>query len=107
MPPYDRADPLKVTITYHVNDPIGPPNFTEELPFNLHMQVTFGAQFHEFRMIKNAPQKRSFCIGEGAFGGPVDIALGTVTSLRGRLHDSAGRGVDRDRRIQARDRRAG
>lgn len=82
MPPYNRADPLKVTIGYHVNDPFNfnqPPFFGPELAGRLAIQVTVGGQFHEFELLKNQPKKHSFCIGEAGFDGPVEIKLGTVT----------------------------
>jgi hypothetical protein len=70
MPPFDRADPLKVTITTTVDDPT----------FNLNavpLQIAVGGQFVETTAVRGLYKTQSFCLGPAAFGGPIDISIGS------------------------------
>ncbi|MBA3500089.1 MAG: hypothetical protein M4D80_03095 [Myxococcota bacterium] len=69
MPPFDRADPMKLSVTYTVNDPMF--NF----PFNTTLQIGVGSQFMEVVAPRNTYKTSSFCLGPGAFGGPVTFQI--------------------------------
>ena len=74
MPPFDRADSLKVSITHTVVDP----NF--DFPFGLAVQVGIGGQWVEFVPQRGAYKTSSFCLGPAAFGGAVDFRIGVVNT---------------------------
>ena len=73
MPPFARADSLRLTVTHTILDPMNDffvPN---------KMQISLGGQFMEFfvsRPITGQTHKsNSFCLGPAAFGGPVELSV--------------------------------
>ena len=75
MPPFERADSLKLTVTHTVNDPM----FDFFTSFT--MQVGVGKQWVEFTPVRNQYKTSSFCLGPAAFGGPVDITINAQGSM--------------------------
>ena len=74
MPPFERADPLKVTVTSTVLDPNG------DFSVNQNMTIAVGGQQIEFTALRGQYKTQSFCLGPAAFGGPVEIRIGNAST---------------------------
>ena len=77
MPPFDRADPLKVSITTSIIQP-PPPNFFFT---DFRIQVGIGTQFIELQATGGEYKTQSFCLGPAAFGGPVEMQISPLGTL--------------------------
>ena len=76
MPPFDRADPLKLTITHTVAVQGFMDFFTDGT-----VQIAFGGQWIEFVAPRGQYKTSSFCLGPAAFGGPVQVAITPLGTL--------------------------
>jgi hypothetical protein len=74
MPPFDKAEPLKVTITTTIVDPDG-------FLFTAPIQVSIGKQFVEVPAQRGVYKTTSACLGPAAFGGPVEIRVGSAVTV--------------------------
>ncbi|MEO8701775.1 MAG: hypothetical protein ABI867_17150 [Kofleriaceae bacterium] len=70
MPPFDRAEPFKVTVTYTATDP------SFQLG-NANLYVDIGGQIFEDRINPGQVKNATFCLGERAYGGPVEFKVAT------------------------------
>lgn len=70
MPPLDRAEPLKISVTHALIDP----NFDA---FGIGASVGVGGQFFEFSSLRNTYRTDTACLGPRAFGGDVEFRVAT------------------------------
>lgn len=71
MPPFDRAEPLRVRVTHIANDP----DFA--LGGTL-VSIGVGDQFVDLPMSRNIYRTDTFCLGPAGYGGPLEFRIGTL-----------------------------
>ena len=81
MPPFERADALKVTVTHTIIDPGFPPDFG--FGGAVTVQGRLGGQWFEFTPSHGVYKTTSLCLGPAAFGGEVELDLAIMGNLNG------------------------
>jgi hypothetical protein len=70
MPPLDRAEPFKLSVTYSGVSP-------QFDLFNAQFSIGVGGEFFDAVPPTNAYRTDTFCLGPRAYGGPVEFRVGT------------------------------
>jgi hypothetical protein len=78
MPPRDRAEIFAVDVSYLTEDPTGSPLFNEPGPV-----VEINGGWHAFPQANPNFVGRSFCLGEGGYGGDVEFEVSAADESRG------------------------